>query len=507
MFKKVLVANRGPILAHAVRAIKELGAKAAVIYLLSDKRTSAVWMADEAHEVSGESPAAAFYDYSSIAELAAKIGADAVHPGYGFIAQNSDFAKRLAERNIALISSDFEQSSGFTTHKPSAKRVAAKMKIPTIPGSDVCSNLQQVQEAAPQIGFPVIVKAVISSGGRGMRICRKASELEAAYQYVLARCDALHLPSRDVYVEKFLPSPKHIEFPVLRDRDGSIVVLPEVECSVQRRFQKLVMESPSSIPDKVLVKRLAGYARKLAEKLEITGLISLEFLVQDKQPFFLEANGYIQPAYTVTYELTGVNLLKEQIRLSSGEPLVFSQEDVSPRGSVIAVAVNAEDPGENFTPSPGVVKRCELPNSPGVVVHSTVGAGELITTFFEPVIAQVVAAGASRSEALTRLNTAVSSFIIEGVKSNLPFLGAILESADFKDGKMHTSYLTDKTKLNNLLKAMISEEEEDLAAVIAVLALVSDANAQPMLDAAQRDNSYSIWGFASRMLNRNSMGF
>lgn len=508
MFSKILVANRGIISASCVQAAREAGAEAAVLYLPQDKRSFAEMMADEVYELNSPDPAKAYYDVARIADLAQKIGADAVHPGYGFLAGNTDFQRLLEEREIALIGLRSTKHTDVLSSKPRAKAFAEKLGIRAVPGSDVCTTFAEVEGAAKKMDYPVVLKPASGAGGRGMRIVARESELESAYGYALSRAERFGVASAHVFVEEYLKSARHLEFPVLRDDSGNIIVLPEVESSIQRRFQKLLMETPSAVENRALVKQLAGFSRRLVERLEMVGFASVEYLVDGDKAYFLEINNYVQPSHAATTELTGIDLIKEQIRVCSGEDLLFGQEDVFAHGRAMSVFVNAEDPLEDFAPSPGVVHRFELRSGAGIRVHSTLASGDTVSSLYDPVLAQVVAVNHHREDVIRKLSVALSGFIIEGVKTNLPFLRSLLEAEAFVSGDVNVSFLSERSSLRDLLENMSVDEEEEIAALIAALTLHNDVNSQKIIEAAAAQaNQYSIWNFTSRLLNRNKMEF
>ncbi|NMC61741.1 MAG: ATP-grasp domain-containing protein, partial [SAR324 cluster bacterium] len=285
MFSKVLIANRGTIRAKCVQAVKELGAKAAVFYTDLDNMSHGVRMADEAYPLGLGEPTRAYYDSDRIVELAVRIGADAVHPGYGFLAENLDFAKSLAERNIKFIGPD-EQTLARVTNKPLMKEEARKVGMKTIPASERCSDFARLKLSAKEIGYPLVLKPVSSSGGTGMTLISKESELRSSYDSFLNRSERFKLSIRDVFIEKYLEKARHIEFPVLRDSSGNMLILPEVEASIQRRFQKLLVETPSPFKDRNLIRELALLSRRLIDKLDYVGLASVEFIISGKNAYF-----------------------------------------------------------------------------------------------------------------------------------------------------------------------------------------------------------------------------
>jgi pyruvate carboxylase subunit A len=494
MFSKILIANRGIIRLNCIRAIQELGAKAAVLYTTEEAQGVGVRMADEAYPLTGSKPGEEYYNEDAIVQIARACGADAVHPGYGFLAQSPRFAKKLADARIRLISS-------IDDDKTVTKDAAIKTHLPVVPGSDPCANLAEVRSAAKEIGYPMVLKAVAGYSGRGIRIVHSEAELATAYDFILSRIEALRLSRQDMYIERYFHHARHIEVPVLRDKLGNVVVLPELDSSVQRRFQKFIVETPSPLRDRNLLKTLASMSRKLVEKLDFVGFTSVEFLVADR-PWFLELNTFIQPAHVATNEVAGVDVIKEQIRIFAGEPLAVTAEDVHARGHAITLSVNAEEPLADFAPSPGIIKRFDLASGTGITVFATAHAGDTVSSFYDPTIAQAVFVDRARAEALARLRAGLGGFVIEGIKTNLPFLKAVTTSPEFEKAEMDISFINDRQHLRKLLEKTSSEDEATIAAVIAALTLHNDAGSQHILDEAQRAGNYSIWNFASRFLGR-----
>lgn len=508
MFKKILVANRGIIRLNCVQAVKELGAKAAVFYAPNDNMSIGVRSADEAYQLDSTNPSATYYDIEAIIALAEKIGAEALHPGYGFLAENASFARKLGEKGIKLIGPDFDRPGIELTNKPATKRLANELGVPVVPGTEECSSIEELRSAIAPLGFPLILKSVAASGGQGVRSVSKESELEDNYQHLVDLVARTHGDTTSVFAEKHLKDAQHIEFPVVRDSLGNVVVLPEINGSIQRRFQKLLIETPSAYPNRKLIKRLAVLSRRLVERMDMVGFASVEFLLEADQAYFLEINGYIQPAHVATNRLTGIDLIKEQIRVVAGEELSISQEEMRVRGHVIGVSINAEDPEDDFAPSPGTLLYFDTPSGTGATVYATAQSGDRISTFYDPLVAQVVAVDSTRKDTIRKLLVALDGFIVEGIKSNLPLLQAILRHERFSKGNFSVDLLSDRAVIRELLDSTRSEEEETISALLAALALGNDKNTQEILDAAaERSDGYSFWNFTSRLLNRNKMEF
>ena len=507
MFSKVLVANRGAIRAKCVQAVKELGCKAAVFYTGQDNMSHGVRMADEAYEIHSSDPMHAYNDVESIVELAVRIGADVVHPGYGFLAEDVTFAKALRSHGIHFLGPDPDRLE-FLTDKTAMRGEAAVAGMQVVPGSEAFEDLASLQAAAKELGYPVVLKSISGSGGIGVAVVRREQDLLPAYEGVLARADRQRLRSRKLFVEKYLPNARLVEFPVLRDSHGNTLALPEIESSIQRRFQRLVAESPSPLPDRALLKRLATRARKFVDKLDLAGLTTVEFLLDGADAYFLELNTYVPVWHTLISQLTGVDVVKEQIRIAAGDSSGIFAEQVVPRGHVVGVSLNAEDPEEDFVPSPGTIHRFDVPMSLGTIVYGTAESGAAISALFEPVIARVVAGAPSREETIRKLQVMLGDLIIEGVKTNSPFLRAILDDESFRTGTLSAGWLLDRQVVQRLNERSRLETEEEIAALLAALTLHNDSNSQQILNAAaQRSENISFWNFTARLFNRQTMDY
>lgn len=504
MFSKVLIANRGTIRAKCVQAVRELGARAAVFYTDQDNMSHGVRMADEAYHLAGADPIRAYYDAERIADLAVQIGADAVHPGYGFLAENVEFVRNLAARKIRFIGPD-ERMLRLTVDKLRMKEEAEKTGMKIVPGSGACLDLTSLVSAAKETGFPVLLKPVSGSGGVGISVIRKEAELRPAYEAFVNRSERLKLENRQVFVEKYQEHARYIEFPVLRDKNGNAVSLPEIEASIQRRFQKVVVETPSPLKDRDLIRELSAQSRRFLERLEYAGLASVEFIVTGKNICFIEMNTYVPVWHAASTYSTDADLVREQIRIISGDLLSVREGEQNPRGHVIGVSINAEDPAKDFVPSPGTLTQFEVPLATNATINATAKRGDTISSFYEPVIAQALAIDSTREASITKLKVALSELIVEGVKTNLPLVRAILESPQFTRAEADISMLVDKDSLAELLEKTRREAEEDMAAIIAALTLHGDANSQEIIDAAGRVEGFSFWNLTSRLLNRSTM--
>ena len=440
MFKKVLVANRGEIALRVIRACKEIGIQTVAVYSEADRESLHVRFADDDVCIG---PAPARESYLRIPRLiaAAEItGADAIHPGYGFLAENAEFAETVTASNITFIGPTAEQIR-VMGNKASARAAMTKVGVPIVPGTP--GPVEDVDEAlgyAKDMGFPVIIKASAGGGGKGMRVAKDADEFARSFQ--LARSEALSaFGNGDVYVEKYLQRPRHIEFQILGDKYGNVIHVGERDCSVQRRHQKLIEESPSPAVTPELRKRMGDAAVAGAKAIDYVGAGTIEMLLdEDGSFYFMEMNTRIQVEHPVTEMLYGVDLVKEQIRVAAGERLSFTTLPAA-RGHVIECRVNAEDPARNFQPSPGRIDVFHPPGGPGVRLDTHAYAGYRVPPYYDSMIAKVICQGNTRAEALRRMELALESFIIEGVTTTMPFLARVMRNPKFRAGEVDTKFL------------------------------------------------------------------
>src|SRR5918911_1547706 len=446
MFKKVLVANRGEIALRVIRACKELGIQTVAVYSEADRESLHVRFADDDVCIG---PPPARESYLKIPRLiaAAEItGADAIHPGYGFLAENAEFAETCAASNIAFIGPTAEHIR-IMGDKAAARRAMAAVRVPIVPGTP--GPVEDVDEAlgfAQDIGFPVIIKAAAGGGGKGMRVATEPDDFARSFQ--LARSEALSaFGNGDVYVEKYLTRPRHVEFQVLGDTFGNVIHLGERDCSVQRRHQKLVEEAPCPVMTPELRQRMGEAAVRGAKAIDYVGAGTVEMLLNaDGSFYFMEMNTRIQVEHPVTEMLTGVDLVKEQIRVAAGERL--SVDALPPlRGHVIECRVNAEDPVRNFQPSPGRIDVFHPPGGPGVRLDTHVYAGYTVPPYYDSLLAKLICQGRDRQEAVKRMQIALESFIVEGVTTTIPFLARVMQNERFRSGDVDTKFLERESQL------------------------------------------------------------
>lgn len=450
MFKKVLIANRGEIALRIIRACRELDVKTLAVYSQADELSLHTQLANEAICI-GPPPSNQSYLRVERILSAAEIGdVDAIHPGYGFLAENAEFAEQCASCNIKFIGPS-PQAIRLMGDKATARETVKAAGVPIIPGSDgPLSSEKEAIETAQKIGFPVIIKAVAGGGGRGMRVAHNA--VAFAKEYATAKNEAEKaFGNGDVYIEKFIENPRHIEFQILADTFGNVVHLGERDCSIQRRHQKVIEEAPSPFLTPELRQQMGDAAIKAAKAVDYENAGTVEFLVDtDGSFYFIEMNTRIQVEHPVTEEITGVDLLQEQLRIASGLPLSFTQEQVKFSKHAIECRICAEDPKKNFMPSPGMVELFYAPGGLGVRVDSHVYSGYHIPPHYDSMIAKVIAVGENREKAIQRMDRALNECIIHGIKTNTTFLKAILGNPTFQRGETTTRFIADNIDKLNL---------------------------------------------------------
>jgi acetyl-CoA carboxylase, biotin carboxylase subunit len=442
MFKKILIANRGEIAVRIIRAAREMGIKTVAVHSEADRNSRHVQLADESVCI-GPGPATESYlNIPNIISAAEISGADAIHPGYGFLAENTYFADVCESCHIQFIgpSKDAIERMG---DKAAARETMRKAGVPIIPGSDGVVNVEDANlpKLARKIGYPVICKAVAGGGGKGMRVIANEEQLIPSIQMAQSEAKAA-FGNGDVYLEKYIEQPRHIEFQIVADNKGRVIYLPERECSVQRRHQKLIEESPSPAVSDSIRRKMGKAARRAAEAVDYVTVGTVEFLLDKNEDFyFLEMNTRIQVEHTVTEMVTGLDLVKEQIRLAAGERITYDRDDFPLLGHAMEVRVNAEDPDYDFRPSPGTIKLVILPGPPGVRVDTHIYSGYSIPTYYDSLLAKLIVLGKDRPEAIRRMQRALSEFTIEGVKTTLPLFSRIMEHDVFRKGEAYTDFI------------------------------------------------------------------
>ncbi len=445
MFRKVLIANRGEIALRVIRACRELGVRTVAVYSEADRESLHVRFADDDICIGPPPSRLSYLRIPALIAAAELTGADAIHPGYGFLAENAEFADTCAASNIAFIGPTGDQIRAMGD-KASARRLAKEAGVPTVPGSPgVMASAEEALPVAEEIGFPVIIKATAGGGGKGMRIARDADEFPQLFS--LAQNEALSaFGNGEVYVEKFLDRPRHVEIQVMGDSHGSVVHFGERDCSVQRRHQKLIEEAPSPALTGELREAMGTAAVRLAEAIGYVGAGTVEFLLdEDGSFYFMEMNTRIQVEHPVTEMVTGRDLVKEQILMAAGGKV--DRRGKKLRGHAIEVRINAEDPFKNFQPSPGLITAYHPPGGPGVRVDTHVYAGYTVPPYYDSLLAKLIVHGRDRAEALVRLGQALDSFILEGVTTTIPFLARVIAHPEFVAGTIDTKFIERQPQL------------------------------------------------------------
>jgi acetyl-CoA carboxylase, biotin carboxylase subunit len=440
MFKKILIANRGEIAMRIIYACRELGIKTVAVYSEADENSLHVRFADEDVCIGPARSADSYLNVPAVISAAEITGADAIHPGYGFLSESAYLAEVCEACHIKFIGPD-PQVIRLMGDKARARRVMKKAGVPILPGSDgPLDNEEKALRLAKEIGYPVIVKATAGGGGRGMRVVRAPAELSHAVKTAQREAEAA-FGVGDVYIEKYVESPRHIEFQVLGDHHGGVIHLGERECSIQRRHQKLLEESPSVALSDKMRRRMGAIVIDAAKAVQYTNAGTFEFLMDPGGRFyFMEANTRLQVEHPVTEMVTGVDIVKEQIRIASGERLTYKQGDVTFTGHSIECRVNAEDP-DTFVPSPGVIHVFSVPGGPGVRVETFAHSDCTISPYYDSMIAKIIVHGRDRHEAIARMKRTLEMTVIEGIKTTIPLHLRILADPDFVAGKLSTSFM------------------------------------------------------------------
>jgi acetyl-CoA carboxylase biotin carboxylase subunit len=440
LFKKILIANRGEIAVRVERACKELGIETVAVYSDAEKDAMHVRMADESICIGPARAADSYLNIPSILSAAEITDAEAIHPGYGFLSENPQFAEACKKSKITFIGPTPENIR-LGGNKAKAKQIMRKHGIPVVPGSDgAISDRKAVAKLCSKIGYPVILKASAGGGGKGMRVVYVEPNLEHALSSAEAEALAA-FGNGEMYVEKYIPRMRHIEVQIAVDNEGTAIHLGERDCSVQRRHQKLIEEAPSPAINERIREKLAKFAIKAAEALKYRNVGTIEFILDgDDNIYFMEINTRVQVEHPITELVTGVDIVKEQIRLASGLPLSIKQKNVRFKGHAIECRINAEDP-YTFVPSPGKITFLYLPGGPGIRVDTYIHAGYTVLPYYDSLIAKVIAYGCNRKETIERMRRALGEFQIEGIKTTIPFHKTVLSNSDFLSGKFDTGYL------------------------------------------------------------------
>lgn len=494
-FSKILIANRGEIAVRVIRAARDLGITSAVIYSDADRDELPVLLADEAYRIGPAPSIESYLQAERIVDLAVQIGADAVHPGYGFLAENADFVRLCAERKVVFIGPSPEAMARMGS-KLESRRLMREAGVPIVPGGE--SALETVQEAATaagDIGYPVMLKASAGGGGKGMRLVRTADQLESAYRATRSEASA-SFGEDEVYLEKYIERPRHVEIQIMADQHGKVVSLGERECSLQRRHQKVLEEAPSPVVTSELRTRMGAAAVAAAETVGYTNAGTVEFLLsRDGTFYFLEMNTRLQVEHPVTEMVTGLDLVVAQIQIAQGEALGPEFDNVECRGHAIEVRLYAEDPFRDFIPSPGLITRLRLPEGPGIRNDCGIREGSEVTIYYDPMLGKLIAFGADRQAAIRRLRRALAELRIEGVKTNVPLFAALLEDPDFLSGNLDIEMLDRKLASGDLAPSF----SDAVADLVVMAAAIEDAERRSRRAASPvQDDRRHSWREAGR---------
>jgi acetyl-CoA carboxylase biotin carboxylase subunit len=441
MLNKVLVANRGEIALRVIRACQELEIPAVAVFSDADEEALHVRHADEAVRIGPPPAGKSYLNAEALIEAAMETGAESVHPGYGFLAENASFAAACRDAGLTFIGPSAEAIEKMG-NKSAARRIAIEAEVPVVPGSE---NSTDALETAEEIGYPVMVKAAAGGGGRGIRVAENEEELRKALRVARQEAEKA-FGEGSLYLEKLLTGPRHVEVQVMGDHEGNVIHLYERECSMQRRRQKILEEAPSPGISPEVREKMAEAAVRLAREVGYTSAGTVEFLVEGDEFYFIEMNTRIQVEHPVTETLTGVDLVKEQLRVAGGEPLSLKQEDVPFNGWAMEFRINAEDPEKDFMPSPGEISFLDVPGGPGVRVDSAIYQGYKIPPFYDSMVGKLIVWALTREEAINRARRALREYRLEGIKTTIPLHMRLLEDEAFRSGEYHTGYLEELLK-------------------------------------------------------------
>ena len=468
MIKKVLVANRGEIAVRVMRSCREMGIRSVAVYSDADRNSMHVRYADEAYNIGPAPSRESYLNIEAIIGAAKHSGADAIHPGYGLLSENADFSARCKEEGIIFVGPD-AYAIKTMGDKITARQTMIAAGVPVVPGTtEKISDENKALEVVKEIGLPVMIKASAGGGGKGMRLVKVIEELGSSFR--MAKSEAMNAFGNDaVYIEKYIQSPHHIEFQILADSHGNAIHLFERECSIQRRHQKVIEETPSPLMTPELRREMGEMAVQAAKAVNYKGAGTIEFIVSDSlEYYFLEMNTRLQVEHPVTERVVGVDLVKEQINIANGNPLPFTQEDLRQHGHSIQCRIYAEDPDNNFMPNPGVISHITEPHGLGLRCDGYVYEGYEIPMYYDPMITKLISWGETRSEAIARMKRALYEYKITGVITNIKFLEKIMDTEDFKQGKYNTHFIEKNEKALHLSR-QCGTECEDVAIMAAFI--------------------------------------
>ncbi|CAN5826627.1 acetyl-CoA carboxylase biotin carboxylase subunit [soil metagenome] len=515
MFKKILVANRGEIAVRLIRACRDLAISPVAVYYEVDVEGVHVRRADEAVCIGPAASTQSYLNIAAIVEAAKLTNVEAVHPGYGFLAENANFARAVVAAGLKFIGPTAAAMATMGS-KTSARRAALDAGVPVVPGTvEPLNSLSEAESVAAQFGYPVMLKASAGGGGKGMRLVASHQELESAFDNAASEA-ARAFGDPSLYLEKVVEHPRHIEIQVFADTHGNVVHLGERECSIQRRHQKVVEECPSPINDTHLRERMGEAAVKIARAVDYVGAGTVEFLVADatREFYFLEMNTRLQVEHPVTELVTGIDLVREQIMVAAGARLSFSQEEIRWQGHAIECRIYAEDPENNFFPSPGAITFLQAPSGPGIREDSGVRAGAEVSIHYDPMISKLAAWGRNRTEAIDRLRRALDEYQLGGIKTTLAFFRQIVRDEEFLAGRLDTGFIARFNKRREAARSIVSTQDEEIEVRAGDLALIAGAihyaklrreaslHRQP---ASEQENRWKMSGRTGVIRQRNAI--
>ena len=504
MFKKILIANRGEIAVRVIRACRDMQISPVAVYSEADAAALHVRMADEAYLLGAAPSRESYLRMDKIIKVAKLCGAEAIHPGYGFLSENAEFVQLCQDNKIVFIGPEPYAMEAMGS-KTAARRLMQDAGVPVVPGmTEAFASFEEAQKVAAEIGYPVMLKAAAGGGGKGMRLVFEPSELKSALETAQSEAIAA-FGNGDIYIEKAIVRPRHIEIQVFSDKHGNCVYLGERECSIQRRNQKVIEEAPSPINDPELRRKMGETAVKAALAVNYVGAGTVEFLVSDvdRSFYFLEMNTRLQVEHPVTELVTGIDLVREQIRVAAGEELSFKQEDVVLHGHSIECRVYAEDPSNNFLPSPGKISRLRVPHSVGIRDDGGVTDNSDVSIFYDPMISKLAAWGRTREEAIDRMRRALDEYTVGGIRTTLPFFREIIRDEEFIAGKLDTGFISrwQKRREEKLSEPQALLPEDQIRLDMALIAAALDYQNQVTVNSEQTTSTMqteSRWKIAGR---------
>jgi acetyl-CoA carboxylase biotin carboxylase subunit len=503
VFHKILIANRGEIAVRVIRACRDLNISPVAIFSEADAGALHVRMADEAYCVGPPPSAESYLNMTAIIDAARRSGAEAVHPGYGFLAENSEFARAVDQAGLIFIGPPAAAMEVMGS-KTSARRVAMAAGAPVVPGTtEALTSFENARETSLRVGYPVMLKAAAGGGGKGMRQVASEAELQSALEAAQSEA-ASAFGNADVYVEKVVEKPRHIEIQIFADQHGNYVHLGERECSIQRRHQKVIEECPSPINDPDLRQRMGDAAIKIAGSVNYVGAGTVEFLYSDvtRDFYFLEMNTRLQVEHPVTELVTGLDLVREQIAVAAGAPLSFKQHDVRWQGHAIECRVYAEDPENNFLPSPGRITFLRVPAGPGIRDDGGVAESDEVSIYYDPMISKLAAWGRTRSEAIDRMRRALDEYAVDGIRTTLPFFREVFRDQEFIEAKLDTGFISRfNERRAHTARGVEATAERDIAIIAAALAYNDMAAGSQLTQTAAPPSNWKMSGRVSSVKN------